>query len=495
MKARRWADWWRERCTPWNHDVCGGLRAMALSSPTAAAGGPSLLARALAEGFGCMLFHFVGSASPTPVANGVILMVIVYHLAKVSGAHLNPAVTLTFSLLGHTTPVEMLTYWAAQTAGCIVGAMWIAALVPGLFMRPDVSSDQNYDGCFRPRADLTSVQVFGWEAVGTFCFLVPIFSVVWYTQNKSGYGNTGPLIVGLSLMGTAMAVGPWTGAALNPARALGSPTIFACGHRSSETLAYYILGELAGAAAVPIAIMPWYGIAANPWYRRHPASPSRTSSASDTWHTGPVVGGSTGGGGQGSTAGDGGQGSTAGDGGQGSTAGGGGRGSTATEDTPQILQLSSLQRYLMMPASTSDPAKDVAKTEQTYMWAKTVASTGACDSSGNTNIASNRMSELGYSHRNRPRNSIERVRLPPPSTPRSGAECHTPRTAVTSPASSVPLPVLENVFVPSDKRAFGSSMQYTATPRESLDRSSASLPRVGSPPVVGSHLFKVGSPV
>ena len=469
MKARRWADWWRDRCTPWNHDVCGGLRAMALSSPTAA-GGPSLLVRALAEGFGCMLFHFVGSASPTPVANGVILMVIVYHLAKVSGAHLNPAVTLTFSLLGHTTPLEMLTYWAAQTAGCIMGAMWIAALVPGLVLRPDVaSSDQDYDGCFHPRVDLTSVQVFGWEAVGTFCFLVPIFSVVWYTQNKSGYGNTGPLIVGLSLMGTAMAVGPWTGAALNPARALGSPIVFTCGHRSSETLAYYILGELAGAAAVPIAIMPWYGIAANPWYRRRPASPSRTSSASDI--EGPVGGGSI--------TGDG----TMLSPGEGSTAGGD-RGSTATEATPQRLtSYSSLQRYLVANTSAPTSAKGVAKTEQTYTWAK--ASTGACDSSGTTNIASNHMTELGYSHRNRPRNSIEHARLPP-STPRSGAECHTPRTAVTSPASSIPLPVLEIAVFPSDERAFGSCMQY---------RSSASLPRGGSPPMVRSDSFQVGSPV
>lgn len=262
--------WWRERCgSPWSYDVCSTLRAMATSASSSP--GPSTVARALAECFGCMLFHFVGSAAPTPVANGVILMVIVYHLAKVSGAHLNPSVTLTFVLLGHTHPIEMLIYWFSQVTGCIIGALWIAALVPGLKMHHTNAaelSSQFYDGCFCPRADLSPIQIFGWEAVGTLCFLAPIFSVVWYTQNKSGYGNTGPLIVGLSLMGTAMAVGPWTGAALNPARVLGSPVVFSCGEHAVNSIVYYITGELTGAAVVTLAIMPWYGIAEKPWYRR-----------------------------------------------------------------------------------------------------------------------------------------------------------------------------------------------------------------------------------
>ena len=278
MPTPRRCDWWRNRWRATN--MCGTLRAMASSSSPN--NGPSLTARLLAESFGCMMFHFVGSVAPTAAANGVILMVIVYHLAKVSGAHLNPAVTLTFSLLGHTSPLEVLAYWVAQVVGCIMGALWMAALVPGLYMRPHelgTTDVTRYDGCFRPRDDLSAAQIFGWEAVGTFCFLVPIFSVVWYTQNKSGYGNTGPLIVGLSLMGTAMAVGPFTGAALNPARAVGSPAVFRCGDHPCRMLLYYVLGEFAGAAVVPVAILPWYGIAADPWYRRQQQTLSPESSS------------------------------------------------------------------------------------------------------------------------------------------------------------------------------------------------------------------------
>eukprot|EP00798_Chlamydomonas_sp_ICE-L_P019572 gene19570-26256_t len=59
----------------------------------------------LAEFTGSMIFHFIGSASPTPAANGIALIVLVYFTAKISGAHLNPAVSFTFMLLGHTNPL------------------------------------------------------------------------------------------------------------------------------------------------------------------------------------------------------------------------------------------------------------------------------------------------------------------------------------------------------------------------------------------------------
>jgi glycerol uptake facilitator-like aquaporin len=189
-------------------------------------------------------------------------MVLVYFCAKISGAHLNPAVSLTFTALGHINPIEMLTYWTAQIIGCILGALWIACLVPGLTIRGDAHG--GYHGCFVPLPGLTNSQIFGWEALSTFNFLLPVFAVVWYTQNKDGYGNTGPIMVGLSLLASALACGHWTGAALNPARVIASPAVFNCHH--SNKIVYYVLGELTGAILAVGAIIPWYGIAANAWY-------------------------------------------------------------------------------------------------------------------------------------------------------------------------------------------------------------------------------------
>jgi aquaporin TIP len=221
---------------------------------------PNLLSKFCAETSACAIFHFIGSAAPTAWANGIILMVLVYYTAKTSGAHLNPALSLTFMMLGHTNPLEMLVYWAAQMMGTILGALWLALLVPGLYVG---AQGGQLDGCFYPGPDMTPARVFGWEAFCTFCFILPIFSVVWYTLHKKGYGNTGPLMVGLSLVANALAAGPFTGGALNPARVLGSPVVFKCDNRY---LVFYVAGEFAGASLVPLIIAPWYGISPTAWY-------------------------------------------------------------------------------------------------------------------------------------------------------------------------------------------------------------------------------------
>lgn len=221
-----------------------------------------LIAKMIMECISCMIFHFVGSIANNAEANAIVLMVLVYYAAKISGAHLNPAITLTFTALGHVNPLEMFAYWSAQIIGCILGALWIACLVPGLTFGSDIVGYKEH-GCFVSRME--SKYIFGWEALSTFNFILPIFAVVWYTQTKSGYGNTGPIIVGLSLYANALVCGKWTGAALNPARVLGSPAVFNCGNKSQ--LFYYIIGELFGALVACLAIIPWYGISATAWYK------------------------------------------------------------------------------------------------------------------------------------------------------------------------------------------------------------------------------------
>jgi len=215
-----------------------------------------------------MIFHFVGSISATPWTNGLALLVLVYFTAKISGSHLNPSVSTTFMLLGHINPMEMLVYWIAQVSGCLIGAMWISLLVPGIHIGESVDPLLiQYSGCFIPNSTLSNAQIYGWEAVCTFCFITPIFAVVWYTQHKSGYGNTGPIIVGCSLIVNAFVAGPFTGAALNPARVMASPIVYKCPTNLLKIL-YYILGEMTGGILAPLLIIPWYGISSSGWYFR-----------------------------------------------------------------------------------------------------------------------------------------------------------------------------------------------------------------------------------
>lgn len=247
---------------------------------------PSLVTKALAEFTGCMIFHFLGSVSPTPATNATALLVLVYYTARMSGAHLNPALSMTFTLLGYTNVVELLVYWFAQFTGAMVGALWIAALLPELEVNAKVGG-LSYHGCFsRANDSITLAQVVGWEAVCTFCFILPIFSVVWYTQHKSGYGNTGPIIVGLSLYAAASAASQWTGGALNPARALASAVVFKC--PDVGALWYYVLGEALGALTVPLAIVPWYGVSASIVGSESGGSSGAASSSRRSAHSSPT---------------------------------------------------------------------------------------------------------------------------------------------------------------------------------------------------------------
>lgn len=230
---------------------------------------PSLPTKVSAEFLACVIFHFIGSVSPTPWANAASLMTMVFYTAKISGAHLNPAVTTTFMLLGYTRPREVVLYWAAQVLGCVTGALAIAALEPGCVpgRAPSDPTALQHSGCFLAGAPLPGgpARVFGWEFLGTLSFIVPVFSVVWYTQNKAGYGNTGPIMVGLSLLASALAVGPATGASLNPARTLGSSIVFRC-PAGAASYAASIAGQMAAAVASVCFIVPWYGVSATAWY-------------------------------------------------------------------------------------------------------------------------------------------------------------------------------------------------------------------------------------
>lgn len=228
---------------------------------------PSLLAKASAEFIGCCFFHFIGSVCPTPFANAAALMTMVYYSAKISGAHLNPAVTTTFTLLGYTKPIELIVYWVAQVTGCVVGALCVAAVVPGCVPgRVPTPFALAHAGCFVPAPFLSLPRVLAWEFFTTLSFIVPVFSVVWYTQNKAGYGNTGPIMVGLSLLASALAAAPFTGGSLNPARTLGSAIVFDCARRS--VTAVFIAGQFLASCASVLLIAPWYGVAQDAWYTR-----------------------------------------------------------------------------------------------------------------------------------------------------------------------------------------------------------------------------------
>lgn len=211
----------------------------------------------VAEFFGCLFFTFCASLNNTALTNATVLACWVYFSSHVSSAHLNPAVTLAFVLLGHHHPKDILVYLFAQVFGCLTGATFVKYLVP--------HSVEQELGCFSPMKTLNSWQVFGFEFLLTMSFITSIFVVVFYTREKLGFGNMGPLLIGLSLLANALAGGNYTGAALNPARVIASPIVIGCGD-DSQWLHAYIIGEFLGAIGAVSIVILFFGVNANAWY-------------------------------------------------------------------------------------------------------------------------------------------------------------------------------------------------------------------------------------
>lgn len=175
----------------------------------------------------------------------------VYIAAPVSGAHLNPAVTLALTLLGMTAPEEIPFYVGGQLGGTIAGAVLVY-----LAYRPHFNSTT--DGmanraCFctdpairEPRSNLTT------EIIATF---VLVFAVLNLAKPETGLGSLNALPVALVVLAIALCLGGPTGCAINPARDLGPRIVYALlpiPHKSAADWQYAwipVAGPFAGALA------------------------------------------------------------------------------------------------------------------------------------------------------------------------------------------------------------------------------------------------------
>jgi glycerol uptake facilitator-like aquaporin len=224
---------------------------------------PDLITKFTSEFTGCMLFHLIGSLNPTAECNAIALMTLVFFTAKLSGGHLNPAISCVFNILGYTNPIELFVYISAQITGSIVGALWLSTVIPTLTIGAN-NTDVLYNGCFVPDESLSLSRIVAAEALGTYSFAIIVFSVVWYTQQKKGYGTIGPIMIGLSLLSPALAFGRLTGAAFNPARTIASYFVYKC--VSGRLVGCYIGGQMLGSFLAALTIIPWYGISEDSWY-------------------------------------------------------------------------------------------------------------------------------------------------------------------------------------------------------------------------------------
>ena len=177
------------------------------------------------------------------LAFGLAIVAAAYGLGAISGAHLNPAVSLGMVTAGRMTVGEFLNYAAAQIVGAVIGAgvLYLVASGKAGFALGEWGLGSNgYGPGYLGEYALPSALVF--EFVATFLFVTVILGA---TGSGSAPGFAG-LAIGLTLAAIHLVGINVTGVSVNPARSIG-PAIFAGGAALSQ-LWVFIVAPLAGGA-------------------------------------------------------------------------------------------------------------------------------------------------------------------------------------------------------------------------------------------------------
>lgn len=168
------------------------------------------------------------------ITTGLVVMAIVYAVGDVSGAHINPAVTVGFWLAGRFPGYRVVQYIVSQCLGALAASLLLAFLFPNLI-------DLTVTGPSGP-----ILQSFILEIVITLFLMFIILSVSTGSMEKGIMaGSAIGGVVGLSVLWA----GPITGASMNPARSI-APAIVSMDFSS---LWIYIAGPIIGAAISVIA--------------------------------------------------------------------------------------------------------------------------------------------------------------------------------------------------------------------------------------------------
>ena len=137
---------------------------------------------------------------------GLIVLVMIYTLGDISGAHINPAVTIGFWLSRQLAGREVLPYIVSQSAGAVAASGIVRLLFP----------DNRLLGATQPAG--AALQSFVLEFLLTALLMFVILGVSTGAREK---GITAGIVVGSVIALEAMFAGPISGASMNPARSLG----------------------------------------------------------------------------------------------------------------------------------------------------------------------------------------------------------------------------------------------------------------------------------
>jgi glycerol uptake facilitator protein len=179
-------------------------------------------------------------------AFGFIIAAMVYAIGKISGCHINPAVTFGLAVTKRFPWREVPTYWAAQVLGAVLGALGIWAV----FGHGAITLGMGMTH-FNQHTSAWGSAIFA-EGIGTAVLMFAILGIV----DSRSPGDLAGLVIGGVVIAIIMIVGPITGASLNPARAFGPELVSALDNGATfwnQLLPVYILPGLVGSGVAAVA--------------------------------------------------------------------------------------------------------------------------------------------------------------------------------------------------------------------------------------------------
>ena len=193
-----------------------------------------------------------------PLAFGLSIVATAYGLGAISGAHLNPAVSLGALMAGRMSGSAFGAYVVSQLVGAVMAAGVIYVIASGK-AGYDIATNGLGQNGYGPGylGEYSLMAALTFEVVATFLFVTVILGA---TQSNAPAGFAG-LAIGLTLAGVHLVGINVTGVSVNPARSFG-PAMFV-GGKAMADLWLFVVAPLAGAALAGAALAGVVNVALN----------------------------------------------------------------------------------------------------------------------------------------------------------------------------------------------------------------------------------------